>query len=121
MRSVVVFPHPEGPSSEKNSPRRIDRLRSSTATVDAEALGHALEADRFLAGTITAVRGEGGRVGGRVVRGHAASLPISTFSSSWRPSRRGSATAKATIRNEITSIKVPIALIVGLTPKRIEE
>ena len=29
--------------------------------------------------------------------------------------------AKATIKNEITSIKVPIALIVGLTPKRIEE
>ena len=29
--------------------------------------------------------------------------------------------AKAMIKNETTNMKVPIALIVGLTPKRIEQ
>src|SRR5215470_10429988 len=31
MRSVVVLPHPEGPSSVKNSPSRISRFTRSTA------------------------------------------------------------------------------------------
>ncbi len=31
MRSSVVFPQPEGPSSEKNSPRRMERSTRSTA------------------------------------------------------------------------------------------
>src|SRR6202050_1715789 len=31
MRSVVVFPQPDGPSSEKNSPRRISSETSFTA------------------------------------------------------------------------------------------
>ena len=31
IRSKVVLPQPEGPSSEKNSPRRISKLTSSTA------------------------------------------------------------------------------------------
>src|SRR5262245_45461016 len=33
IRSVVVFPHPDGPSSEKNSPPSISRVTSSTATL----------------------------------------------------------------------------------------
>jgi hypothetical protein len=32
MRSVVVLPHPEGPSSEKNSPGPMSRSIPSTAT-----------------------------------------------------------------------------------------
>jgi hypothetical protein len=32
MRSVVVLPHPEGPSIEKNSPRSMAKFASSTAT-----------------------------------------------------------------------------------------
>ena len=32
IRSSVVLPQPEGPSSEKNSPRRIASVTSSTAT-----------------------------------------------------------------------------------------
>ena len=31
IRSTVVFPEPDGPSIEKNSPSRISRSRSSTA------------------------------------------------------------------------------------------
>ena len=31
MRSVVVFPHPDGPSSEMNSPGSIVSERPSTA------------------------------------------------------------------------------------------
>ncbi len=31
--SVVVLPQPDGPSSDMNSPRFTDRLRSCTATV----------------------------------------------------------------------------------------
>ena len=31
IRSVVVFPHPDGPSKEMNSPCSIARLKSSTA------------------------------------------------------------------------------------------
>ena len=31
MRSVVVLPHPDGPSSEKNSPAAISSRRRSTA------------------------------------------------------------------------------------------
>src|SRR5688500_1200193 len=31
MRSVVVLPHPDGPSIEKNSPSAMSRERSSTA------------------------------------------------------------------------------------------
>src|SRR6185295_8702941 len=93
----------------------VDRYRG------AEALGDPFEADRFGAGAIAAGGRLDARVGGRVVCGHPASPPISTFCSPRRPSRRGSATAKATIRNEITSIRVPIALIVGRTPNRIEE
>ena len=31
MRSKVVLPQPDGPSSEKNSPRLISKLTSSTA------------------------------------------------------------------------------------------
>ena len=43
MRSSVVLPQPEGPSSEKNSPRRMSKVTSSTALHRAEALGDARE------------------------------------------------------------------------------
>src|ERR671916_2565898 len=33
MRSAVVFPHPEGPTSTMNSPSRASRVRSDTARV----------------------------------------------------------------------------------------
>ena len=32
IRSVVVLPQPDGPSIEKNSPRRMSKCASSTAT-----------------------------------------------------------------------------------------
>src|SRR5690606_14842463 len=32
MRSVVVFPHPLGPRSVRNSPRAVSSVRSATAT-----------------------------------------------------------------------------------------
>jgi hypothetical protein len=32
IRSVVVFPQPEGPSSEKNSPEAMEKSASATAT-----------------------------------------------------------------------------------------
>src|SRR5690242_18698037 len=38
MRSVVVFPQPEGPSSAKNEPRGISSERSSTATTPSNRL-----------------------------------------------------------------------------------
>ena len=47
IRSVVVFPQPDGPSSEKNSPCSITRSRSRHRLRVAEALGHALEAHRL--------------------------------------------------------------------------
>ena len=51
---------------------------------------------------------------------HAPSLPSSTPSPlSRRPSRRGSSSASPIDSVEMTSMKVPIALMVGLTPKRI--
>ncbi len=34
MRSVVVFPHPDGPSMEKNSPSMMSKCASSTATYE---------------------------------------------------------------------------------------
>ena len=46
IRSVVVLPQPLGPSRVKNSPSRDSRLRSSTATKLAEALGDAAAARR---------------------------------------------------------------------------
>ena len=33
IRRVVVLPHPEGPSSVRNSPSRTDRSSGSTAAV----------------------------------------------------------------------------------------
>ena len=36
--SVVVFPHPEGPSIAKNSPRAIEKCASRTATNDPNVL-----------------------------------------------------------------------------------
>ena len=121
MRRVVVFPHPEGPSSEKNSPRLIDSVRSSTATVEPKRL--VTPSKRIASWPAPSPPAALGAVASVVVwfAAHAASLPINTFSSSRCPSKRGSAMARATNRNEIASIKVPIALIVGLTPKRIEE
>ncbi len=38
MRSVVVLPQPDGPSSEKNSPSAISRLTWSTATCSPKRL-----------------------------------------------------------------------------------
>ena len=38
MRSSVVLPQPEGPSSAKNSPGSISRLTLSTATVEPQRL-----------------------------------------------------------------------------------
>ncbi len=38
MRSVVVLPHPDGPSSEKNSPSAMERWSSSTATTSPNRL-----------------------------------------------------------------------------------
>ena len=32
IRRVVVLPHPEGPSNEKNSPAPIEKFASATAT-----------------------------------------------------------------------------------------
>jgi hypothetical protein len=32
MRSVVVFPQPDGPRSEKNSPAAMEKSASDTAT-----------------------------------------------------------------------------------------
>ena len=40
IRSVVVLPQPDGPSSAKKLPRGIARVRSSTAATSAEALRH---------------------------------------------------------------------------------
>ena len=37
-RSVVVLPHPEGPSSEKNSPRPTSIVTLSTATASPKRL-----------------------------------------------------------------------------------
>ena len=34
MRSVVVLPHPDGPSNDRNSPGSTDRLSRSTATIE---------------------------------------------------------------------------------------
>ena len=100
IRSVVVLPQPEGPSSEKNSPGSISRSRPLTATVLAEALRDLLEANCA----------------------HAVSRPTSTPSPlSRRPSRRGSAMASPISTAETASMSVPIALIVGVTPKRIAE
>ena len=45
MRSVVVLPQPEGPSSAKKLPRSISSERSSTADDVLEALGDVVEAD----------------------------------------------------------------------------
>ena len=44
MRSNVVLPQPEGPSSAKNSPGSMSRLTLSTATVEP----HRLETSRKL-------------------------------------------------------------------------
>ncbi len=38
MRSSVVLPQPEGPSSEKNSPRRMSRETASTAATSPKRL-----------------------------------------------------------------------------------
>ena len=38
MRSSVVLPQPEGPSSEKNSPRRMSSETRSTAAVSPKRL-----------------------------------------------------------------------------------
>src|SRR4051812_40668517 len=38
MRRVVVFPQPEGPNSEKNSPSLMSRERSSTAATSPNCL-----------------------------------------------------------------------------------
>ena len=38
IRSVVVFPQPDGPSREKNPPAGISRLMASTATTDPKCL-----------------------------------------------------------------------------------
>ena len=54
MRSVVVLPQPEGPSSEMNSPGWIVSDRSSTASLVAVALRDAVEDDA--AATRPAVR-----------------------------------------------------------------
>ena len=41
IRSVVVLPHPDGPSSEKNSPGSMRRSMSSTATTSSKLLARA--------------------------------------------------------------------------------
>src|SRR5207237_4398591 len=38
IRSVVVFPHPDGPSRQKKSPSRIVKVESRTAVKSANAL-----------------------------------------------------------------------------------
>ena len=45
IRSVVVLPHPEGPSSEKNSPAAMSRSMESTTVSRAEDLGQSAQAD----------------------------------------------------------------------------
>ena len=45
IRSVVVFPQPDGPSSVKNSPGGISRSMPATATKLAERLRQFLELD----------------------------------------------------------------------------
>ena len=101
MRSVVVLPQPDGPSSEKNSPSAIVRSRSSTAVAAPK---------RF----VTPSK--------RTASLIAPSLPLSTPSPlSRRPNSRGSTSASAIASTEMASISVPIALIVGVTPKRIAD
>ena len=45
IRSVVVFPQPDGPSSAKNVPRANSRERSSTATTSSKSLRDVLDRD----------------------------------------------------------------------------
>jgi hypothetical protein len=87
----------------------------------AEALPDALDRDGGVAIGAARRRADRGAARRRGVR-HAPSRPSSTPSPlSRRPSRRGSATARPIVRTETASIRVPIALIVGVTPKRIAE
>ena len=57
IRSVVVLPHPEGPSSEKNSPPAMSRSRLSTTVSLAELLRQAAEAHRRVLGRLRPSRG----------------------------------------------------------------
>ena len=48
MRSVVVLPQPDGPSSATKPPRSKESERSSTALMSPKALGHAIEPNVWL-------------------------------------------------------------------------
>ena len=112
MRSVVVFPHPDGPSSEKNSPRPIRRVRSSTAVKPPKRLVTASSSTAH-----SPVPADEVRCGA-----HAVRPPVRTARPlSRRPSRRGSSTASAMKNSETRSMSVPTALIVGEMPKRSAE
>ena len=92
LRSRVVFPHPEGPSSAKNSFCRMSRLTSSTAIVVAESLGQAPD-----------------RQQGRSGLGHRSSVSLVMR---W---------AAITMVKLTSSSKAARALISGVTPKRTME
>ena len=55
IRSVVVLPHPDGPSREKNSPAAMSRSRSSTTVVPPNDLRQAAQRHRGLAGRWSAI------------------------------------------------------------------
>ena len=101
IRSVVVLPQPDGPSSEKNSPASIVRLRSSTAVAEPNRLVTPSNRTASLMPPPSPL--------GRRARSRAARTA------------RGRAIASAIAIVEIASISVPIALIVGVTPKRIAD
>jgi hypothetical protein len=94
-------------------PHVLDGLRLT------EPLSHALEPDRRDAVDRRArLRLRRGRFDARVDQ---TSPPSSAPLSSRLPTRRGRATARAVVASEISIINVPMALIVGVTPNRIEE
>ena len=106
-RSVVVLPQPDGPSSEKNSPRAICSVMSSTAVKSPKRL----------------VTPPSSTAQSPLPAAHVAVLlPVSTATPlSRRPSSRGSSTASTMKPSETSSISVPTALIVGEMPKRSAE
>ena len=102
MRSVVVLPHPDGPSRLKNSPFGIARSMLSTAVKSP---------NRFVTPSIVIASDT-----------YPLSCPVSTLMPlSLRPKNLGIRTAAMTAVIETTIMSVPIALIVGETPKRIAD
>ena len=105
IRSVVVFPQPDGPSSEKNSPCLDLEVEPAHRDRVAEALGHALEANCRRLGRPSAHG---------CFRAHAASRPKSTPQPALAPAEQARQRDREPDRaRETASMNVPIALIVG--------